>query len=150
MAGISDDVENLRVSRGDFLDAFGEVQPAFGVAEEELQGVIQNGIIHYASHVDVRTHFLETDYELMTFDRNCLKPDNSSLSKFGRRRGHRSLASSYMDLLVLGRLHWRPLLLQPPATLSSNSYHRTRWSDSRNLRRSLPSTRCSRIAIRVR
>ena len=138
MAGISDDVENLRVSRGDFLDAFGEVQPAFGVAEEELQGVIQNGIIHYAPHVDVRTHSLETDHELMTFNRNCLKLDNSSLSKFGRRRGHRSLAFSYTALLVLGRLHWRPLLLRPPDTPLSSSYHRTRWSDSRSLRRSPP------------
>lgn len=52
MAGISDDVENLRVNRDDFISAFGEVQPAFGVAEEELQQVIQNGIIHFAPHVD--------------------------------------------------------------------------------------------------
>lgn len=35
------------------MSAFDEVQPAFGVAEEELQQVIQNGIIHYAPHVDV-------------------------------------------------------------------------------------------------
>ena len=54
MAGISDDVDNLRVNRNDFVCAFDEVQPAFGVSEEELQQVIQNGIIHYASHVDVR------------------------------------------------------------------------------------------------
>jgi vesicle-fusing ATPase len=54
MAGISDDVEDLRVNRDDFLNAFSEVQPAFGVAEEELQQVIQNGIIHFAPHVDVR------------------------------------------------------------------------------------------------
>jgi len=52
MAGISDDVENLRVNRDDFMSAFDEVKPAFGVAEEELQQVIQNGIIHYALHVD--------------------------------------------------------------------------------------------------
>lgn len=52
MAGISDDVENLRVNRNDFMNALGEVQPAFGVAEEELQQVIQNGIIHFAPHVD--------------------------------------------------------------------------------------------------
>ncbi|OCB85381.1 AAA-domain-containing protein [Sanghuangporus baumii] len=47
MAGISDDVENLRVNREDFLSALEEVHPAFGVAEEELQQVIQNGIIHF-------------------------------------------------------------------------------------------------------
>lgn len=54
MAGISDDVENLRVNRGDFMLALDEVHPAFGVAEEELQQVIQNGIIHYESNIDVR------------------------------------------------------------------------------------------------
>ncbi|KAJ7213717.1 P-loop containing nucleoside triphosphate hydrolase protein [Mycena haematopus] len=52
MAGISDDVENLRVNRGDFMHALDEVHPAFGVSEEELQSVIQNGIIHYDGTVD--------------------------------------------------------------------------------------------------
>ena len=47
MAGISDDVENLRVNRNDFMSALDEVHPAFGVSEEELQQVIQNGIIHF-------------------------------------------------------------------------------------------------------
>jgi vesicle-fusing ATPase len=53
MAGISEDVENLRVNRGDFLNALEEVHPAFGVSEEELQQVIQNGIIHYNEAVKV-------------------------------------------------------------------------------------------------
>ena len=53
MAGISDDVENLRVNRTDFMRALDEVHPAFGVSEEELQQVIQNGIIHYDFVVDV-------------------------------------------------------------------------------------------------
>ncbi|KAG6910791.1 hypothetical protein DXG01_007679 [Tephrocybe rancida] len=52
MAGISDDVENLRVNRGDFMNALSEVHPAFGVSEEELQQVIQNGIIHFDTVVD--------------------------------------------------------------------------------------------------
>ncbi|KAH9482940.1 Vesicular-fusion protein sec18 [Psilocybe cubensis] len=52
MAGISDDVENLRVNRDDFMRALDEVHPAFGVSEEELQQVIQNGIIHYDPVVD--------------------------------------------------------------------------------------------------
>ena len=52
MAGISDDVENLRVNRNDFLNALDEVRPAFGVSEEELQQVVQNGIIHYAPIID--------------------------------------------------------------------------------------------------
>ena len=53
IAGISDDVENLRVNRDDFVHALEEVRPLFGVAEEELEAVIQNGIIHYESNVDV-------------------------------------------------------------------------------------------------
>ncbi|KAF9534125.1 vesicular-fusion protein SEC18 [Crepidotus variabilis] len=52
MAGISDDVENLRVNRGDFMSALDEVHPAFGVSEEELLQVIQNGIIHHDPVVD--------------------------------------------------------------------------------------------------
>lgn len=53
IAGISDDVENLRVNRTDFVRALDEVHPAFGVSEEELQQVIQNGIIHYDIIIDV-------------------------------------------------------------------------------------------------
>ncbi|KAI0030677.1 AAA-domain-containing protein [Vararia minispora EC-137] len=52
VAGISDDIENLRVNREDFLHALDEVQPAFGVSEEELQQVVQNGIIHYDANVN--------------------------------------------------------------------------------------------------
>jgi vesicle-fusing ATPase len=57
MAGISDDVENLRVNRGDFMHALEEVHPAFGVSEEELLQVIQNGIIHFDKSVDVSLAF---------------------------------------------------------------------------------------------
>jgi len=53
MAGISDDVENMRVNRDDFLCALDEVKPAFGVSEEELQQVVPNGIMHFAPHIDV-------------------------------------------------------------------------------------------------
>ena len=61
MAGISDDVENLRVNRNDFMDALEEVHPAFGVAEEELQQVIQNGIIHFDKHIDVSQLYFPID-----------------------------------------------------------------------------------------
>jgi vesicle-fusing ATPase len=54
MAGISDDVDNLRVNRADFLNALEEVKPAFGVSEEELAQVIQNEIIRFDPFVDVR------------------------------------------------------------------------------------------------
>ena len=71
MAGISDDVENLRVNRDDFMHALTEVQPAFGVSEEELAAVIQNGIIHYdanieASHLAI-SHHLEFVLKLFLF-----------------------------------------------------------------------------------
>ncbi|KAJ8462123.1 hypothetical protein ONZ45_g18048 [Pleurotus djamor] len=56
MAGISDDVENLRVNRNDFLSALEEVHPAFGVSEEELESVIQNGIIHFDTTIDDLLH----------------------------------------------------------------------------------------------
>jgi vesicle-fusing ATPase len=57
MAGISDDVENLRVNRSDFMNALDDVHPAFGVSEEELQQVVQNGIIRFDGTVDVRNLF---------------------------------------------------------------------------------------------
>jgi len=38
------------------MNALDEVHPAFGVAEEELQQVIQNGIIHYEHSVDNLLH----------------------------------------------------------------------------------------------
>lgn len=52
MAGISDDIEKLRVKREDFMNALEEVTPAFGVAKEELEQVVQNGIIHYDPVID--------------------------------------------------------------------------------------------------
>ncbi|KAI0722598.1 vesicular-fusion protein SEC18 [Earliella scabrosa] len=52
LAGISDDIENLRVNRNDFMNALDEVQPAFGVSKEELEQVVQNGIIHHGRVVD--------------------------------------------------------------------------------------------------
>jgi vesicle-fusing ATPase len=55
MAGISNDIEKLRVNANDFVNALGEVHPAFGVSEEELAQVIQNGIIHYDNVVEVRS-----------------------------------------------------------------------------------------------
>ena len=78
MAGISDDVENLRVNRNDFVNALTEVQPAFGVSEEELQQVIQNGIIHFDPHVDVCILPLGSWYGMVTLGRNCSKQGNSS------------------------------------------------------------------------
>lgn len=57
MAGISEDVENLRVNMDDFMNALDEVHPAYGVSEEELAQVVQNGIIHYDPIVNVGYFF---------------------------------------------------------------------------------------------
>lgn len=42
----------MQVSHQDFLMALNEVTPAFGVSEEELSAVVQNGIIHFSSDVE--------------------------------------------------------------------------------------------------
>ncbi|KAK6355439.1 transport between ER and Golgi ATPase protein [Orbilia brochopaga] len=52
VAGISDDIERMKVNRQDFLNAIEEVRPAFGVSEDELASCLQGGIIHYSTYVD--------------------------------------------------------------------------------------------------
>ena len=51
IAGVSDDVENMRVNRDDFEHAFDDVKPAFGVSEDELQACLTSGIIHFSPYV---------------------------------------------------------------------------------------------------
>ena len=51
MAGVSDDIVDMKVNRADFHHALDEVQPAFGVAEEELSASITGGIIHYSDFI---------------------------------------------------------------------------------------------------
>lgn len=52
MAGISADMDDIKVSMDDFLNALKEVQPAFGVSEAELQQCVQNHIIPFSPSVD--------------------------------------------------------------------------------------------------
>jgi len=52
VAGVSDDVVDMKVNRQDFQDALNEVKPAFGVSEEELGTCIRGGIIPYNEHID--------------------------------------------------------------------------------------------------
>lgn len=52
MAGVSDDVVNMKVNRGDFFLALDEVKPAFGVSEEELSNCLRGGIIHYSPYIN--------------------------------------------------------------------------------------------------
>ena len=51
VAGISDDIVNMKVNRHDFENALEEVKPAFGVSEEELERCIRGGIIHYSPFI---------------------------------------------------------------------------------------------------
>lgn len=52
MAGITDDVVNMKVKRDDFMNALEEVKPLFGVAEEELESRLRGGIIHYSPNIE--------------------------------------------------------------------------------------------------
>ncbi|KAK5447874.1 transport between ER and Golgi ATPase protein [Exophiala xenobiotica] len=51
MAGISDDVADMKVNREDFEQALEEVKPAFGVSEEELAYCLRGGIMHFSPYV---------------------------------------------------------------------------------------------------
>lgn len=52
MAGVSDDVDTMTVNRDDFEHAFDDVKPSFGVSEDELQGCLRGGIIHFSEAID--------------------------------------------------------------------------------------------------
>lgn len=52
MAGIKDDVANMKITRADFINALEEVTPAFGASELELGTLIDRGIYHYSPNVD--------------------------------------------------------------------------------------------------
>jgi len=52
MAGVSNDVEDLKVVREDFMSALDEVKSAFGVSEEELDSAMRAGILHFSPHID--------------------------------------------------------------------------------------------------
>ncbi|KAL3428190.1 Vesicular-fusion protein sec18 [Phlyctema vagabunda] len=51
VAGVSDDIENMKVNRSDFMKALDEVKPAFGVSEEELEDAIGAGILHFSPYI---------------------------------------------------------------------------------------------------
>lgn len=52
MAGISDDIDQMKVNRQDFFNALEEVKPAFGVSEAELEKCLHGGIIRYSPFID--------------------------------------------------------------------------------------------------
>ena len=51
VAGVSDDIENMKVNRGDFMNALEEVKAAFGVSEEELESAMKHGILHFSPNI---------------------------------------------------------------------------------------------------
>ena len=57
-AQVAPDYDNMKVSRDDFLHALEEVHPAFGVAEQELQQCVLNGIIKFGHHIEVIFHYI--------------------------------------------------------------------------------------------
>lgn len=120
MAGISDDVENLRVNRGDFMNALEEVHPAFGVSEEELQQVIQNGIIHYDSVVDVSINLTFLFTCLTQENRNSYGRANSSWNKFGPQHVRLSSVYYFMALQDPVKQRWGRLLLRHQSSHSSS------------------------------
>lgn len=52
VAGVSDDIENMKVNRGDFMHALEEVKAAFGVSEAELETAMASGILHYSPYIE--------------------------------------------------------------------------------------------------
>jgi vesicle-fusing ATPase len=52
VAGVSDDIENMKVNRSDFMKALEEVKPAFGVSEEELETAMSAGILHFSPYIE--------------------------------------------------------------------------------------------------
>lgn len=52
VAGISEDIEDIKITRADFMLALDEVHAAFGVSEEELSQVVENGIVHFSREID--------------------------------------------------------------------------------------------------
>jgi len=52
VAGVSDDIENMKVNRDDFMKALEEVKPAFGVSEEELSTAVRGGILRFSPYIE--------------------------------------------------------------------------------------------------
>ena len=51
VAGISDDVSQMKVNMGDFENGLTEVKAAFGVSDEELEQALTYGILDYSVNI---------------------------------------------------------------------------------------------------
>lgn len=151
MAGISDDVENLKVNMQDFMNALDEVHPAFGVSEEELEQVVQNGIIHFDTIVDVSTVLSSAGCLLYLFLllRNFCGPENFLWSKSVHLNEHRWSVFSCMARLDRERRHLRHQLHKHQSSHSSSLFHRIIWSGIRNHRKFKRLPKSSRTVTRV-
>lgn len=121
MAGISEDVENLRVNMDDFMNALDEVHPAYGVSEEELAQVVQNGIIHYDPIVNVGCFVLveQDNWSLTLFtciigtpsQRTALRRAGPDIDAYAARQ-HPAARASWNRKDSAGR-HYRPSFTVP-------------------------------------
>ena len=50
--GVANNVDEIMVNRDDFANAFDDVKPAFGVAEDEISRCLRRGIIHFSPFID--------------------------------------------------------------------------------------------------
>ena len=73
MAGVSDDIGEMKVNYNDFQNALEEVKPAFGVSEEELGNCLRGGIIDYSTYID------QVLTEGSLFVEQVRKPDSTPL-----------------------------------------------------------------------
>jgi vesicle-fusing ATPase len=51
LAKVREDVINMKVNRGDFMQALTEVKPAYGVSEDDLERTVRMGIIPFSPHI---------------------------------------------------------------------------------------------------
>lgn len=52
VAGISEDAANIKITRGDFEKALGEIRPAYGADESSLQSRVDGGIVRFSRFFD--------------------------------------------------------------------------------------------------
>lgn len=67
VAGVADDIDNMKVNRADFMNALEEVKPAFGVSEEELETAMSEGILHYSPYIE---NILKDGRQFISFVKN--------------------------------------------------------------------------------
>jgi vesicle-fusing ATPase len=70
---VKDDAAEMRVNHSDFIHALDEIQPAFGVSEDEIKMRIEHDIINYSEDIDL----ILKEGEALT--RGLTLPDQASL-----------------------------------------------------------------------